>query len=119
MDIKGHVVKRLWIEHASDISKEYYASFTLDRAAKKHLGMVSAKGGVEIEQVAEEDPGAIARLHIDPSEGLTEAAARKLVDDAQLDAEARDGAVAILLNLYRAFVEGDADLVEINPLILT
>jgi succinyl-CoA synthetase beta subunit len=119
MDIKGHVVKRLWIEHASDISKEYYASFTLDRAAKKHLGMVSAKGGVDIEQVAEEDPGAIARLHVDPAEGLSEKGARQLVEQAGLDAEAHDGAVAILMNLYRCFVEGDADLVEINPLILT
>src|SRR4051794_32359058 len=119
MDIKGHVVKRLWIENASDISKEYYASFTLDRAAKKHLGMVSAKGGVDIEQVAEEDPGAIARLHVDPAEGLSEQGARQLVDQAGLDAEARDGAVAILMSLYRCFVEGDADLVEINPLILT
>jgi succinyl-CoA synthetase beta subunit len=119
MDIKGHVVKRLWVEHASDISKEYYASFTLDRAAKMHLGMVSAKGGVDIEQVADEDPSAIARLHIDPAGGLTEADARKLVTEANLDAEAVDGAIGILLNLYRCFVEGDADLVEINPLILT
>ncbi|MBV8691509.1 MAG: ADP-forming succinate--CoA ligase subunit beta [Actinobacteria bacterium] len=119
MDIKGHVVRRLWVEHASDISKEYYASFTLDRAAKLHLGMVSAKGGVDIEQVAEEDPGAIARIHIDPVDGLTEATARQLVDEAGLDAEARDGAVDILLKLYTCYVEGDADLVEINPLILT
>ena len=119
MDIKGHVVHRLWVEHASDIAKEYYASFTLDRAAKLHLGMVSAKGGVDIEQVAEEDPGAIARLHVDPAEGLSEKGARQLVEQAGLDAEARDGAVAILMNLYRCFVEGDADLVEINPLILT
>src|SRR5215471_18905162 len=71
MDIKGHVVRRLWIERASDITREYYASFTLDRAAKKHLGMVSAKGGVDIEAVAEEDPGAIARLHVNPAEGLS------------------------------------------------
>src|SRR5437763_14617927 len=84
MDIKGHVVRRLWVEHASDIAKEYYASFTLDRAAKMHLGMVSAKGGVDIEQVAEEDPTAIAKIHIDPVDGLTEAVARKLVDDAGL-----------------------------------
>jgi succinyl-CoA synthetase beta subunit len=119
MDIKGHVVKRLWVEHASDIAKEYYASFTLDRAAKMHLGMVSAKGGVDIEQVAEEDPGAIARLHVDPSVGITEADARKLVQEAALDPEATEGAVAILQSLYRCFVEGDADLVEINPLILT
>jgi len=119
MDIRGHVVKRLWIEHASDIKKEYYASFTLDRAAKKHLGMVSARGGIDIEQVAAEDPKAIARLQIDPVDGLTEANARELVDEAGLDQEARQGAADILVKLYRCFVEGDADLVEINPLILT
>ena len=121
MDIKGHVVRRLWIEHASDIAKEYYASFTLDRAAKQHLGMVSARGGVDIEQVAEEEPGAIARLHVDPASGagLSEDGARQLVADAGLDAEAVEGAVSILMSLYRCFVEGDADLVEINPLILT
>src|SRR5687767_7217900 len=84
MDIRGHVVRRLWIERASDINKEYYASFTLDRSAKKHLALVSARGGVDIEQVAEEDPSAIARLNIDPVEGLTPAAAQKLVTDAKL-----------------------------------
>jgi succinyl-CoA synthetase beta subunit len=119
MNIKGHLVRRLWIEHASDIAKEYYASFTLDRTAKLHLGMVSAKGGVEIEQVAAEDPRAIARLHINPVEGLTEEGARKLVEEASLDEEAKDQAVAVLQALYRCFVEGDADLVEVNPLILT
>jgi succinyl-CoA synthetase beta subunit len=119
MDIRGHTVRRVWIEHASDIEKEYYASFTLDRAAKKHLGMVSAKGGVDIEQVAEEDPAAIAKLHVDPVDGLSPEAARQLVDEAGLDAEAREGAADILVKLYRCFVEGDADLVEINPLILT
>ena len=72
LDIKGHVVKRLWIEHASDIAKEYYASFTLDRPAKLHLGMLSAEGGVEIEEVAETNPDAIAKIHIDPVAGLTE-----------------------------------------------
>jgi succinyl-CoA synthetase beta subunit len=119
MDIKGHTVNRLWIERASDIKREYYASFTLDRGARKHLGMVSARGGIDIEQVAGEDPAAIARLHIDPVRGLTDDAARKLVDDAGLDQEARPGAADILKKLYRCFVEGDADLVEINPLILT
>ncbi|MDQ6840466.1 MAG: ADP-forming succinate--CoA ligase subunit beta [Actinomycetota bacterium] len=119
LDIKGHVVRRLWIEHASDIAKEYYASFTLDRAAKQYLGMVSARGGVDIETVAEQDPGALARLYIDPAIGFTEAQARALVVDAGLDPEAHDGAIGILLNLYRCYVEGDADLVEINPLILT
>jgi succinyl-CoA synthetase beta subunit len=119
MDINGHVVKRLWIERASDIAREYYASFTLDRGAKMHLGLVSAKGGVDIEQVADEDPAAIARLHIDPAIGLSPAQAAKLVDDAGLDEPARDQAADILQKLYRCFVEGDADLVEINPLILT
>ena len=119
MDIKGHVVRRLWVEHASDIAKEYYASFTLDRAAKAYLGMVSAKGGVDIEEVAASDPGAIARAWIDPAVGFTEEQARRLVEEAALEPEAHDGAIGILLNLYRAYVEGDADLVEINPLILT
>src|SRR5207253_4629521 len=100
MDIRGHVVKRLWIEHASDIKKEYYASFTLDRAAKKHLAMVSAKGGMEIEIVAEEDPESIARLHVDPVDGLSLEAAGKLVKEAGLDAEAQAGAADVLVKLY-------------------
>jgi succinyl-CoA synthetase beta subunit len=119
MDIKGHLVRRVWVEHASDIAREYYASFTLDRGAKKHLAMVSAKGGVDIEQVAEEDPGAIARLHIDPFEGFSPEQARTLVDEAGLDEEARSQAADVLLKLYECFVAGDADLVEVNPLILT
>jgi len=119
LDIKGHVVKRLWIEHASDIAKEYYASFTLDRSAKKHLGMLSAQGGVEIEQVAATDPGAIARILVDPVDGLGPDQARAWVLAAKLDPEAVEGAVDILVKLYRCYVDGDADLVEINPLILT
>jgi succinyl-CoA synthetase beta subunit len=119
MDIKGHTVKVLWIEVASDIDEEYYASFTLDRGAKKHLGMLSAEGGVEIETVAEENPDAIAKIHIDPVDGLTEAQCREWVAAAKLNPQATEGAVDILLKLYRAYTEGDADLVEINPLILT
>jgi succinyl-CoA synthetase beta subunit len=119
MDIKGHIVHRVWVEHASDISEEYYASFTLDRSAKKYLGMVSAQGGVEIETVADENPDAIARLTIDPVDGLSEEACRAWVVSAQLNPLATEGAVDILLKLYRAYVDGDADLVEINPLILT
>jgi succinyl-CoA synthetase beta subunit len=119
LDIKGHVVRRVWVEHASDIAKEYYASFTLDRSAKCHLAMVSKEGGVEIEKVAEENPDAIARLEINPIDGLSRADAEDLVARAGLDDEARAGAVDILLNLYRCYVDGDADLVEINPLILT
>ena len=119
MDIKGHTVERIWIEQASDIAEEYYASFTLDRSAKKHLGMLSAQGGVEIEAVAESDPDAIAKVWIDPVDGLTEDAARAWVAEAKLNPQATEGTVDILQKLYRAYVEGDADLVEINPLILT
>jgi succinyl-CoA synthetase beta subunit len=119
MDIKGHVVQRVWVEHASDIAEEYYASFTLDRSAKKYLGMLSAQGGVEIETVAEENPDAIARLTIDPVDGLSEQTCRAWVEAAKLNPAATDGAVDILLKLYHAYVDGDADLVEINPLILT
>jgi succinyl-CoA synthetase beta subunit len=119
MDIKDHIVHRVWVEHASDISEEYYASFTLDRSAKKYLGMLSAQGGVEIETVAEENPDAIARISIDPVDGLSEPACRAWVEQAKLSPIATDGAVDILLKLYNAYVDGDADLVEINPLILT
>ena len=118
MDIKGHTVEILWIELASDIAEEYYASFTLDRAAKKHLGMLSAQGGVEIEAVAETDPDAIAKIHVDPVDGLSPEACREWVLAAKLNPDVTDGAVDILLKLYRAYVEGDADLVEINPLIV-
>jgi succinyl-CoA synthetase beta subunit len=119
LDIRGHVVKRLWIEVASDISEEYYASFTLDRSAKMHLGMLSAEGGVEIETVAEQNPEAISKVWIDPVEGLTEGAAREWVAGANLNPDANEGTVDVLQKLYIAYVEGDADLCEINPLILT
>jgi succinyl-CoA synthetase beta subunit len=119
MDIKGHTVEVVWVEHASDISEEYYASFTLDRSAKKYLGMLSAQGGVEIEEVAATDPDAIAKIHVDPAEGLSEADCRTWVEAAALNPAAVDGAVDILMKLYTAYTEGDADLVEINPLILT
>ena len=118
MDIKGHVVKRLWVEHASDIAEEYYASFTLDRAAKKHLLMLSAQGGVDIEEVAAKDPDAIVKLHINPVEGLSEATAKKTATDAKIPAKALDGVAKILVSLYKCFTEGDCDLAEINPLIL-
>jgi succinyl-CoA synthetase beta subunit len=118
MDIKGHTVETLWVELASDIAEEYYASFTLDRSAKKHLGMLSAEGGVEIEAVAAENPDAIAKIWVDPVDGLTGEQARAWVAAANLSPKATEGAVDILLKLYNAYVEGDADLVEINPLIL-
>ena len=118
MDIKGHIVKRIWVEHASDIDEEYYASFTLDRAAKKHLLMLSAQGGVEIEEVAEKDPDAIVKLHINPVDGLSEKVARQAAVDAKIPAKALDGVAKILVQLYDCFTAGDCDLAEINPLIL-
>ncbi|MDA8117596.1 MAG: ADP-forming succinate--CoA ligase subunit beta [Actinomycetota bacterium] len=118
MDIKGHLVKRVWVEHASDIAKEYYASYTLDRSAKLYLLMLSAKGGVDIEEVAATDPEAIVRRHIDPVKGVDREMLEEAVESAGIDPEARQGVADVLEELYRAFVEGDADLVEINPLIL-
>ncbi|HEY3834455.1 MAG TPA: ADP-forming succinate--CoA ligase subunit beta [Acidimicrobiia bacterium] len=119
MDIKGHTVKIVWIEHASDIATEYYASFTLDRSAKQYFGMLSAQGGVEIESVADSDPDAISKIHINPVDGLTDEQCRAWVAAAKLDPTVTDQTVDLLAKLYRAYVEGDADLVEINPLIVT
>ena len=118
MDIKGHVVRRLWVEHASDIAEEYYASFTLDRSAKKHLLMLSAQGGVEIETVADSNPESIVMVHIDPVDRISRATARQAAVDAKLNPAAIDGTADILVQLYRCFTEGDCDLAEINPLIL-
>ena len=119
LDIKGHIVHRVWVERSSDIAKEYYASFTLDRPNKSHLGMLSAQGGVEIEVVAEENPDAISFLSIDPVRGLDLATARKWVDEAQLDEVAQEQAAELLVKLYECYTKGDCDLAEINPLILT
>src|SRR5436305_9253071 len=85
LDINGHVVKRLWIEQASDIAKEYYLSVTFDRGAKQPLYMLTKEGGVEIEQVAEENPDALSRLHVDPLEGFQPYQARRLIYGAGID----------------------------------
>lgn len=119
LNIKGHQVRRLWVEHASDIAEEYYASFTLDRSKKLHLGMLSAQGGVDIEDVAATNPEAIATIWVDPVVGLTPQVAREWVLAAKLNPQATDGAVDILLKLYNCYIKGDATLAEINPLILT
>jgi len=119
LDIKGHIVGTVWMEKASDIAEEYYASFTLDRSAKAYLGMLSAQGGVEIEQVADENPDAIAKIQVDPVIGLSEEDCRDWVKRAALNPAATEGAVDILMKLYKVYVDADADLVEINPLILT
>lgn len=118
MEIKGHIVRRVWVEHASDIAEEYYASITLDRAAKAHLLMLSAQGGVEIEEVATNDPTAIVRLHINPIIGLSTETARRAALEAKIPEKALDGVADILVKLYECFTKGDCDLAEINPLIL-
>jgi len=119
MDIRGHTVKRVLVERAGDIKAEYYFAFLLDRSARKFLGMMSAKGGVDIEEVAETDPDAIARVHIDPLAGISDFHARRLVFGAKIDEAARKEAIAMIPKLYRAFVGLDASLVEVNPMVLT
>jgi succinyl-CoA synthetase beta subunit len=120
LDIRGHVVRRLWIERASDIAKEYYLSLTFDRGAKKPLFMFTTQGGVDIEQVAEESPDALVQLHVDPLEGYQPYQARRLVYGARVeDPGEQKQIVAIVEKLYAAFVGSDAMLCEINPLIVT
>jgi succinyl-CoA synthetase beta subunit len=120
LDIRGHVVRQVWIEQASDIAKEYYLSITFDRGAKKPLFMFTTQGGVEIEQVAEESPDALVRLHVDPLEGFQPWQARRLVYDGGItEPGEQKQLVSIIGNLYRCFVETDALLTEINPLIVT
>jgi succinyl-CoA synthetase beta subunit len=119
LDIRGHVTRRLWIERASDIEREYYFSITFDRGAKKALLMLTTAGGMEIEQVAEETPEKIARLHVDPLSGFQPFHARRLCFGARIPAEEMRQATDIMARAYRAFVETDAMLVEINPLIVT
>ena len=118
MDIRGHRVERVWLEEASDIHAEYYASFTLDRGRKTHLGMLSREGGVEIEMVAAENPAAIARIYVNPLEGLSEVAAHEWVLAAGLNGAYTEQIVQLLQALYRCYQEGDAALAEINPLIV-
>jgi len=120
LDIRGHVVRKLWIESASEIAKEHYLSVTFDRGAKKALFMLTTEGGVEIEEVAAEKPEALARLHVDPLEGFQPYQARRLIYRAGIEDEAEQKQILDLVGkLYRCFVESDAMLCEINPLIVT
>lgn len=119
MDIKGHTVDIVWVEQASNIAAEYYVSFTLDRSVKKHLAIVSAQGGMDIEAVAADTPEAVVKMHIDPVVGLTNWQASELVYRAKLDRATARKSAAALRKLYEAFVSLDCDLVEVNPLILT
>jgi succinyl-CoA synthetase beta subunit len=120
LDIRGHVVRKLWIEQASDIAKEYYLSVTFDRGEKKPLLMLTTQGGIDIEQVAEQTPEALARLHVDPLVGFEPYQGRSLVFAAGItDPGEQEQVMSIVGKLYGAFVEYDAMLCEINPLIVT
>ena len=119
MDIKGHVVREVLVERAGDIATEFYASFMLDRGAKAYLGMCSAKGGMDIEQVAVEEPDYLAKVHIDPLLGLKPSHVRAMLFGGKIPAEAHKQVGALLEKLYACFVGSDASLVEVNPLIMT
>jgi succinyl-CoA synthetase beta subunit len=119
LDIKGHVVRRLWIEDASDIDREYYFSINFDRTEKSVLLMLSTEGGMDIEQVAEETPEKLATMHIDPVWGLRPFQARELAFKANIDADVRNEVIKMMLQLYDAFIKEDAMLVEVNPLLIT
>ena len=119
MDIRGHTVHEVWVEAASDIATEYYASIVFDRSAKRPLVMLSTQGGMDIEEVAERDPDAIARLHVDPLLGFQDFHARRLAFEAGVDGDVVRPVGALLNRLYDAFAAEEAMLVEVNPLIVT
>jgi succinyl-CoA synthetase beta subunit len=119
MDIRGLTVHELWIEVASQIASEYYASVIFDRSAKAPLVLLSTKGGMDIEAVADEDPGAIARLHVDPLLGFQDFHGRRLAYEAGVDPDVVRPVGAMLAKLYDAFVAEEATLVEVNPMIIT
>jgi succinyl-CoA synthetase beta subunit len=119
MDIRGHTVRRVLIEGGADIEREMYLSVTVDRGAKRPLILFSTEGGVDIEEVAETNPEAIVRLHVDPLLGLLPYQVREVVFSAGLEGEAAKGVGQTLTNLYKAFEDSDASLVEINPLVIT
>jgi succinyl-CoA synthetase beta subunit len=119
MDIRGLTVHEVWVEGASQIASEYYASVVFDRSAKAPLVMLSTRGGMDIEQVAEEDPGAIAMLHVDPLLGFQDFHGRRLAFEAGVDADVVRPVGRMLARLYDVFIGEEAMLVEVNPLIVT
>ena len=119
MDIKGHIVESLLIEEASTIQEEYYISFTLDRSAKKYLMMLSSKGGMDIEEVAQNNPDDLIKIYISPSEGLNTEVVNKAIKDSKLNKDFNDELNDVISKLYNLFVESDCDLVEVNPLAIT
>jgi succinyl-CoA synthetase beta subunit len=125
MDIRGprgegpFTVHQVWVERASEIEAEYYASIILDRSAKKLLAMLSTMGGMNVEEIAEKDPDALVRRHVEPHEGFGDTQAAALAADAGVPDDAREKTAAMLVKLYGAFNESDATLIEVNPLVVT
>jgi succinyl-CoA synthetase beta subunit len=119
MDIRGLTVRELWMEGASEIAAEYYASVIFDRSSKAPLVMLSTKGGMDIEEVAASDPEAIARLHVDPLIGFQDFHGRRLAFEARVDGDVVRPVGAMLAKLYDVFIAEEATLVEVNPMIVT
>jgi succinyl-CoA synthetase beta subunit len=119
LDIKGHVVHRVLVTEASDIDTEYYVSYLLDRANRTYLAMASVEGGMEIEQLAVERPDALARVPVDPIDGVDAGKAAEIADAAGFPADVRHQVIEVLVKLWDVFTAEDATLVEVNPLVLT
>ncbi|CAN5742947.1 ADP-forming succinate--CoA ligase subunit beta [soil metagenome] len=119
MDIKGHTVRRVYVEGGADIESEMYLSIMVDRGEKKPLILFSTEGGVDIEQVADENPEAIVKIYVDPLVGLLPYQVREVIFSSGLEGDAAKGVGKVIQNLYKAFRNSDASLVEINPLVLT
>lgn len=115
----GMVVEKVLVAELVDIAEEYYLSVLLDRAEQKIVVMISKEGGMEIEQVAEENPEAIVRLHVDPAWGLDDFEVRDAVLRANIPAPAQRQMVAMIKGLVQVYLKEDADMVEINPVALT
>lgn len=119
LDIKGHVVRRVMIAAGASIAQEFYFSVLLDRANRSYLALCSYEGGMEIEQLAEERPDALARVQVSPLTGITLDVAKDIATQAKFPAELIDSVAPVLVTLYDVFVKEDATLVEVNPLVLT
>jgi succinyl-CoA synthetase beta subunit len=117
LDIKGHIVRRVLVTPASEIVEEYYFSFLLDRAGRTFLAMASAEGGMEIEQLAVERPGALARVPVDPAVGVDLVTAKQILTAGNFPAAVIDAAAEVVVKLWDTFVAEDATLVEVNPLV--
>jgi succinyl-CoA synthetase beta subunit len=119
MDIRGFTVHELYVERASSIAEEYYAAIVFDRSAKKPMAMLSRMGGMDVEEVAERDPEAMRMLHVDPLIGFQDFHGRRLAFEARIPADLIRPVGGMLARLYDVFVEEDATLVEVNPLLVT